>query len=575
MSDVWQGPGWWLASDGKWYPADAQPGAVYDGDLSESATEPGVAVGDAGAPTEPTTSISPGSVNTVPGTTHQPTELAASETAVESASADGPSGAVFDAMPAPVVEGPRGGGWQAVQPDAPSGEAPEPTSSGLTGMFSSQQPDQTIDDTSEPEDGWTSAFEERQTVNDILDAAPAAPSVPAEPDPSVAFLQGAPTVPQTPTPPAAIPDLAIPDLAAPNAAIPNVAAPDVAVPNVAMPDVAAPNVAMPDVAAPNVAMPDVAMPDVAVPNPPAPQASIPAVETPPVAAPEIFIPEVQAPTAAAPTVPEPGLATPNMDLANPVPFDTAVERQSSDPIERSDAWRKPTEAGAVARPASAPAGAPEVVDLAVPQDAPTEAPEPTGSSIRPILYGVIALAAIIGLAFLITQLFTGDDDTTDDSAVATDTTEQDEDSADLDPADTERSQEPPTTEAETEDDSPEDTSVSVFELRAGDCIVGDIGAGQVTEVSKVDCEQEHQFEVYREALIESSITVFDEEAISAYAEEVCRTSLEAYIPPDDDRGLKFKFLQPTEDSWNQADEPDRVITCLLFDEDAPLVGRAG
>lgn len=27
MSDVGQGPGWWLASDGKWYPPQAQPGA--------------------------------------------------------------------------------------------------------------------------------------------------------------------------------------------------------------------------------------------------------------------------------------------------------------------------------------------------------------------------------------------------------------------------------------------------------------------------------------------------------------------------------------------------------------------
>ncbi|HLN15822.1 MAG TPA: hypothetical protein VK277_03610 [Acidimicrobiales bacterium] len=26
MSDVSQGPGWWLASDGKWYPPEAQPG---------------------------------------------------------------------------------------------------------------------------------------------------------------------------------------------------------------------------------------------------------------------------------------------------------------------------------------------------------------------------------------------------------------------------------------------------------------------------------------------------------------------------------------------------------------------
>ncbi len=165
-------------------------------------------------------------------------------------------------------------------------------------------------------------------------------------------------------------------------------------------------------------------------------------------------------------------------------------------------------------------------------------------------------------------MFTGDDGV--DTVEPSDTTAVTEPDTSDAPASTDASA--PST---NDDGGEENPDVSVFALRAGDCIVGDIGAGQVTKVTKVDCEEEHQFEVYREALIESSITSFDEEAISAYAEEVCRTSLEAYIPPDDDRGLKFKFLQPTEDSWNQAEDPDRVITCLLFDDDAPLVGRAG
>ena len=80
--------------------------------------------------------------------------------------------------------------------------------------------------------------------------------------------------------------------------------------------------------------------------------------------------------------------------------------------------------------------------------------------------------------------------------------------------------------------------------------------------------------MYREALIDSSIVEYDERAIAANAEEICRNSLAAYIPPDDERGLQFKFLQPTEDSWNRSDIPDRVITCLLYDEDGPLIGKA-
>ncbi|MGI9606584.1 MAG: septum formation family protein, partial [Acidimicrobiales bacterium] len=138
---------------------------------------------------------------------------------------------------------------------------------------------------------------------------------------------------------------------------------------------------------------------------------------------------------------------------------------------------------------------------------------------------------------------------------------------------------PTTSEATTEapastEDPLAGQQVSVFELRAGDCIDGEIGSGQVQRLVRVDCSVPHSFEVFREALIDSSIDEFDLEAISDQAEDLCRTSLEAYVSPDDERDLKFKWFQPTEESWNQEDEPDRVITCLLFDEDGPLTGRA-
>ena len=228
----------------------------------------------------------------------------------------------------------------------------------------------------------------------------------------------------------------------------------------------------------------------------------------------------------------------------------------SDPIARDAAWRTPNETEPVQRfePERA-SEAPSVVDLAVPQDAPGAVEEPKKRKLGPLLAGVFGIAVLIGAAILISSVLSGSED--DQSAVEAATPETTTAPA-ADPA-----------EAEAEDGD-----ISVFELRAGDCIVGDIGSGQVTEVTKVDCEVEHQFEVYREVLIDSSITTFDEGAISAYAEDVCRTSLEAYVPATDPRGLSFKFLQPTEDSWNQADEPDRVVTCLLFDDDAPLIGRA-
>ena len=50
MSDTSQGPGWWEASDGKWYPPESHPDNV------DSATSPGAAPG---APADPSESLGP------------------------------------------------------------------------------------------------------------------------------------------------------------------------------------------------------------------------------------------------------------------------------------------------------------------------------------------------------------------------------------------------------------------------------------------------------------------------------------------------------------------------------------
>ena len=463
MSDVWQGPGWWLASDGKWYPAEAEPGAVYEGDLEN--TSPAVEVIDPPTPAPAAPEPEPVVATTAPDAPDAPDapEPVAAQPTVETEPAPPVEAALgadpFAQMPAPVVEKPHIGGWQSVDPVPPTVPvAPvEPIAAPLaaTEIFSAPQP--TAPEPGPPDgadDGWTSAYEERQ------DAPVTDPPLAAVTAPGQVFI--------------------------------------------------------PEVEIPAVEIPDVAMP--------------------------IDVP------------------------ADPV--DTPVGRDEASPIERDDAWRKPSTGDDTQRttmpPATGHPGVPDVVDLAIPEDPPSYVPEPQRRPWGVFVAAIAGLLAIAALAWLITSLF--DDDapvTTDDvtSTVPQDATPTSDASA--------------PSVADTTNNAEENPDVSVFALRAGDCIVGDIGAGQVTKVAKVDCEEEHQFEVYREALIEPSITAFDEEAISAYAEEVCRKALETYIPSDDERGLKFKFLQPTEDSWNQAEDPDRVITCLLYDEDAPLLGRAG
>ena len=199
-----------------------------------------------------------------------------------------------------------------------------------------------------------------------------------------------------------------------------------------------------------------------------------------------------------------------------------------------------------------------MVDLTPAKTSPFELEESSGPN-SSVLGGVLGAFLLLGaIVWLAISLFTGGD-SNDDTA-----TDDPTDTAATDTA----------TDPNTDGTDDGRNIISVFDMRQGDCIVGDI-AGQLTEVEKVDCDQEHNFQVYREALVDNSITEFDESAITSFAEDLCRATLVETVPDDDDRGISFKILQPTIDSWNDSGNPDRLVTCLLFDEDALLVGRVG
>ena len=580
MSDVWQGPGWWLASDGKWYPADAEPGAVYEGDLPNTDAPNPTTVDPStqlpGAKTEPAADPEPVRAADIFAAEPPPADPQTTDVSVPSPNVAAQVSEVPE-MPAPVVESAKVGGWQAVESTEP--EIPDPFEGVPDPVSTAMESMEEAASAPVVDDGWTSAYDERQVdVVDDISASTAlveAPSMPPVDVPSVAAPDaGVPQIPSVSIPDVSMPDVSMPDVPVPDLGVPDMSVPDMSVPDVSMPDVSVPDMSVPDVSVPDVSMPDVSMPDVPVPDLGVPDMSVPDVSMPDVSVPDVSVPDVSVPVMGTPGIDAPALPSTPLDTV-PLGDDVTQPRDLGAPIERQDAWRKPLapEAAMSAAPAATPPGRPDVVDLAIPEEPVHHLPEAQGRNWRLVGGVLVALLALVAIAWLISTLFSGNDTgtTTTDSTSSTEapvetettTAEQDAD-AGTTAAPAADSTQAPTTEGET----------SVFALRAGDCIVGDIGAGQVTKVEKVDCELEHQFEVYREALIDSSITAFDEEAISAYAEEVCRTSLAAYIPPDDDRGLKFKFLQPTEDSWNQEEDPDRVITCLLFDDDAPLIGRA-
>ena len=463
MSDVWQGPGWWLASDGKWYPEDAKPGAVYDGDIAQASEPEEPELAAEPVITEPELAAEP--VITEPVVAAVPVVAAEAVVIAEPAS----TAPVTDFAPlAPETPAPIE--IEPIEPEPIEIEPIEPDTieSNVSKSDSGASGWQAIEDDlgQTPDDGWTRSLEESDPVT--------APSEPvfSEPD------------------------------------------------------------------------------------------SIPPAES---SATDIFA-GLEAPSNDHAAISGDGDNIPlAASVVAPVP---SVESRLADlrgdaPIERTDAWRSPTATDSALQDKvqdSVPAdkGRPEVVDLAVPES-PSPTLEPTSGPNWSMIGGAIAaLLLVLGIVWLTASLFSNGDDGTDDESSQTETTS------------TETS-EPTDPEPEPDVDGP--NLVSVFDLRQGDCIVGDV-TGQVLQVEKVDCAEEHDFEIYRESLVDNSITDYDEPAISSYAENVCRASLAEILPADDERGIDFKFLQPSIDSWNEPDNPDRLVTCLLFDDDAPLIGRA-
>ena len=530
VSDVWQGPGWWLASDGKWYPEDAKSGAVYEGDLGEvvdsstpTAAEPVIAEPVVSAPVAPQAAVAEPVV----------VEPVVAEPVV-----------VEPVVTEPVVVEPVAVEPVAAEPDvgelpseAESPFATEPLTTEPVVPAATQGGWQTIEEMGAQieEDRWTKtpdSSELPEVVPDVL-----APEV------------DMPAVPEAAT---AVPEIdwsdgSIEDVAAPEAEIPEFPMPEPVIDSAGIDSAGIDSVEMPAADIPEVAAADAIVPDITMPSSDVPSSDVPSSDVPDMEIPDISVAEAE-----------------TAQLGGPLSTD-------AEPIERLDAWRSPAEpeptTGSPAFGNSATTTRPpEVVDLTPVTTKTYDIPqtdEPNLSLIGGIVGAIVLVGGIIWLA---AALFSGGDSTED---TATDG------QADTEVVDGETEEGATDGQADTEegaDDGP--NIISVFAMRQGDCIVGDI-SGQLTEVEKVDCDQEHDFQVYREALVDNSITEFDEVAITTFAENLCRATLVETVPADDERGISFKILQPTVDSWNEPGNPDRLVTCLLFDEDAPLIGRVG
>lgn len=561
VSDVWQGPGWWLASDGKWYPAEAESGEVFDGEIDGSGdSEAGDVVAAEPAATEP---------------------------------------ALEEAVQAEPVEAETvpSGGWKV---DDVADDAADTSEDGWSSGFGDSSAAVVAETVVVEETEVITTFAEPVMMSGTDTADVESPEAPTTPEFEVPDLDvaGAPDIPdapgiEIPDAPAAmdfdIPDAPeVPDVAGLGiSGIPDVAGIDIpdapAVPEIEIPEIDIPDIDVPDIDVPEIdvpekfTMPGIDIPDApTVPDAPAvPEIDIPDIDVPDVDLPDEFtVPDKLAgtPFEAAPpldaiTDPKPMPERPinSLDLRDDLLMDDdelqpkipAAPSSPEPAIERTGSWRSPSKTDATVDSAIASTtGRPEVVDLAIPDQKPSLEAPTSDRNWGLIGGGVAVILLIAAIVWLASVLFSGGDsaDTAnDDAEVAT-----------------------PVTEEAEADEPAEDGStgdfVSVFDLRQGDCIRGDI-AGQILEVERVDCAESHDFEVYIERLIDDTvITEYDEATITEFSEGVCRSALAELVSPAENPSINFKFLQPTQDSWN-SDAEDRLVTCLGFDEEGPLEGR--
>jgi hypothetical protein len=107
----------------------------------------------------------------------------------------------------------------------------------------------------------------------------------------------------------------------------------------------------------------------------------------------------------------------------------------------------------------------------------------------------------------------------------------------------------------------ERSTVSVFEVRRGDCLNGLDDGAEIRAVEVVPCERAHQAEVVS-AFRMAGGQFPGEAAVRSETERRCSARLVAAAPPRRNGPFPF-FLHPTRQSWALG---DRVVTCIVVFE---------
>lgn len=103
------------------------------------------------------------------------------------------------------------------------------------------------------------------------------------------------------------------------------------------------------------------------------------------------------------------------------------------------------------------------------------------------------------------------------------------------------------------------TTADAYAIAAGDC-VGELGAGSVTKIELLPCDQEHYWEAFLLTKLDGTDYPGDV-ALAKQSEQLCTQGFADFVGIELKKSkYSFTYLSPTEQTWKSAN--DRALVCL-------------
>lgn len=116
------------------------------------------------------------------------------------------------------------------------------------------------------------------------------------------------------------------------------------------------------------------------------------------------------------------------------------------------------------------------------------------------------------------------------------------------------------------------TSISVFDLRVGDCVQPPAKVEpEVTKVKVVPCKDSHTMETFAISSYTKSDAYPGDTELKNFADSVCLNAYQDYLGVAyPDSSLFYTYLLPSARSWNEGH--DRKVVCEITTTGTPLTG---